>query len=84
MQNNGAIRFFAIALAVVCIFQLSFTLVTNNIEGNANDYATERVAKNKVQGLNQDSLYESYHKRYIASISSPLIAPSVHPPVQRP
>ena len=70
MQNKGAIRFFAIALAVVCIFQLSFTLVTNNIEGNANDYATERVAKNKVQGLNQDSLYEAYNKRYIDSISS--------------
>lgn len=70
MQNKGAIRFFAIALAVVCIFQLSFTLITNNIEGNASDYATERVAKNKTEGINKDSLLEVYNKRYIDSISS--------------
>jgi SecD/SecF fusion protein len=70
MQNKGAIRFFAIALAVVCIFQLSFTLITNNIEGNASDYATERVAKNKTEGINKDSLFEVYNKRYIDSISS--------------
>jgi SecD/SecF fusion protein len=70
MQNKGAIRFFAIALAVVCIFQLSFTLITNNIEGNASDYATERVAKNKTEGVNKDSLFEVYNKRYIDSISS--------------
>jgi SecD/SecF fusion protein len=70
MQNKGAIRFFAIALAVVCIFQLSFTLITNNIEGNASDYATDRVAKNKTEGINKDSLFEVYNKRYIDSISS--------------
>jgi SecD/SecF fusion protein len=70
MQNKGAIRFFAIALAVVCIFQLSFTLITNNIEGNASDYATERVAKNKTEGINKDSLFEVFNKRYIDSISS--------------
>lgn len=70
MQNKGAIRFFAIALAVVCIFQLSFTLITNNIEGNASEYATARVAKNKTEGLNKDSLFEVYNKRYIDSISA--------------
>jgi len=70
MQNKGAIRFFAIALAVVCIFQLSFTLITNNIEGNASEYAAERVAKNKTEGINKDSLLEVYNKRYIDSISS--------------
>ena len=70
MQNKGAIRFFAIALAVVCIFQLSFTLITNNIEGNASEYAAERVAKNKTEGINKDSLLEVYNKRFIDSISS--------------
>jgi SecD/SecF fusion protein len=70
MQNKGAIRFFAIALAVVCIFQLSFTLITNSIEGDASDYAAERVAKNKIEGLNKDSLFEVFNKRYIDSIAS--------------
>ena len=70
MQNKGAIRFFAIALAVVCIFQLSFTLITNIYEGKADKYAKERVANNKIAGLNQDSLYESFNKRFIDSIAS--------------
>ncbi|MDZ4839570.1 MAG: protein translocase subunit SecDF [Bacteroidota bacterium] len=39
MKSKGAIRFFAIALAVVCLFQLSFTLVANLIERDADNYA---------------------------------------------
>lgn len=70
MQNKGAIKFLAIALAVVCIFQLSFTLVTLRIEGKADDYAKEKVAANKTPGLHLDSLYEVYNKRYIDSIAT--------------
>ena len=35
MQSKGAIRFVAIVLALVCLWQLSFTLVTrmNDIHG---------------------------------------------------
>ena len=29
MQSKGAIRFLAIALAIVCLYQLSFTIVAN-------------------------------------------------------
>lgn len=39
MQNKGAIRFFAIALAVVCIYQLSFTFVAQKVERDARNYA---------------------------------------------
>lgn len=39
MQNKGAIRFIAIALALVCVYQLSFTLVTKRVEKKARDYA---------------------------------------------
>jgi SecD/SecF fusion protein len=35
MQSKGAIKFFAIVLAIVCVYQLSFTLVTWNVEKNA-------------------------------------------------
>ena len=31
MQNRGAIRLIAIALALVCIYQLSFTWVTKKV-----------------------------------------------------
>jgi len=39
MQNKGAIRFIAIALILVCIYQLSFTLVTRRVEKKAREYA---------------------------------------------
>ncbi len=39
MQNKGAIRAFAIALALVCIYQLSFTWVSNRIENKAEEFA---------------------------------------------
>jgi len=39
MQNKGAIRFIAIALALVCVYQLSFTLVTKRVEKKASKYA---------------------------------------------
>jgi SecD/SecF fusion protein len=47
MQSKGAIRFLAIALAVVCIYQLSFTVVTKYWEGKAKDYSAGDAAKEK-------------------------------------
>lgn len=40
MQNKGAIRFIAIAMALVCLFQLSFTLITRREEKKALAFAT--------------------------------------------
>ncbi len=37
MQSKGAIKFFAITLAIVCLYQLSFTLVTRNVESKARE-----------------------------------------------
>jgi len=39
MQNKGAIKFFAVALALVCLYQLSFTFVTSRIKDKAAAYA---------------------------------------------
>jgi len=39
MQNKGAIRILAIALAFVCVYQLSFTVVTKKVERDAEQYA---------------------------------------------
>ncbi|MBN1988550.1 MAG: protein translocase subunit SecDF [Bacteroidales bacterium] len=45
MQNKGAIRFIAIALALVCLYQLSFTWVTKRVEKQAREYANGDPAK---------------------------------------
>jgi len=39
MQNKGLVRLFAIALTLVCIFYLSFSVVTNNYTKKAKEYA---------------------------------------------
>ena len=58
MQNKGAIRILAIALAIVCIYQLSFTFVTRKIERNA-----DRISKGDVLA----------RAEYIDSISSEVV-----------
>jgi SecD/SecF fusion protein len=39
MQNKGLIKFFAILFALVSIYQLSFTFVSNKIKGDAKSFA---------------------------------------------
>jgi SecD/SecF fusion protein len=51
MQIKGAIKTFAIALAIVSLYQLSFTFVTKRIEGKANDYAKSETATKQANEL---------------------------------
>jgi SecD/SecF fusion protein len=39
MQGKGVIKFFAILLAIVCLYQLSFTWVARKVESDAAEYA---------------------------------------------
>jgi SecD/SecF fusion protein len=39
MQNKGLVRLFAVALTLVCIFYLSFSVVTNHYNQKAKEYA---------------------------------------------
>jgi SecD/SecF fusion protein len=45
MQNKGFIKFFAIALALACIFQLSFTFVVRKVQSDAKDFAQGNLNK---------------------------------------
>ena len=44
MQNKGAVKLFAIALALVCLYQLSFTWFSNRVEKRASLYAESRTS----------------------------------------
>ena len=46
MQGKGVVRFFLIALTIVCVYQYLLILPTNKVESAANQYAKEMVAKN--------------------------------------
>ncbi|OCX51541.1 protein translocase subunit SecDF [Mucilaginibacter sp. PPCGB 2223] len=47
MQGKGIIKFFAILLAVVCLYQLSFTWVASKVEDDASKYAKGNLLKEK-------------------------------------
>ncbi len=80
MQSRGAIRFFAIAFALVCLFQLSFTFVTKNVERKAQKYAisetttdlAKRLAKGNElrEGFIADSLEMSRERYYLDSMKN--------------
>ena len=47
MQSKGAIKLFAVLLAIVCLYQLSFTLVTRGVEKDAKEAANGDIAKER-------------------------------------
>src|SRR6185437_1452750 len=48
MQGKGVVKFFAIVLAIVCLYQLSFTWVAHKVENDAEKHAKGDAAKVKV------------------------------------
>jgi SecD/SecF fusion protein len=61
MQNRGAIKFFAIAFALVCLFQLSFTYFTNKVEKDAKIYANSEAMTQLAKKIaNGDALREQF------------------------
>ena len=48
MQSKGAIKLFAVLLILVCLYQLSFKLVTRGVEKDWKEYANEDLVKEKL------------------------------------
>jgi SecD/SecF fusion protein len=66
MQSKGAIKFFAIVMAIVCVYQLSFTLVTRNVESKARE-ATAGDAKayqSYMDSISGEPVYNLLVKNY--------------------
>ncbi len=83
MQNKGAIKFFAIAFALVCVFQLSYTYFAKSVEKDANEYANSAqiselakvIAKgdNLLEGKVYDSISKMKEKFYLDSIQNEVV-----------
>ncbi|MCX2839676.1 protein translocase subunit SecDF [Salinimicrobium sp. MT39] len=67
MQNKGIIKVFAILFALVCIYQLSFTFIAGNIEGDAEEFAQQEVPES-VDGY--ITARERAEQRYLDSIGN--------------
>lgn len=69
MQNKGLIKFFAITLTVVCLFQLSFTYFSIRTEKRAKAYATNETATALAQTLSKgDAMLEQVYKDSIVKV----------------
>ena len=80
MQIKGTIKLFAILLALVCLFQLSFSIVTRVVEKKARNYSKSEYVMNEGSSLmtgnklqderTTDSLQTRKYEYYLDSISS--------------
>ncbi len=66
MHNKGLIKVFAIVFSLVCIYQLSFTFITNAIEQEAEEYAVEKISEDQE---NYPKLRENAANTYLDSIA---------------
>ena len=66
MKNRNTILVFSVILAIVCLYQLSFTFKAKNFESKARAYATKKV---KTAGVKFGPTY----RRYIDSLGSKTI-----------
>ena len=59
MQNKGALKLLAIALAIACAYQLSFTFVTQRVEKKAAEYAAGDAVKeqNYLDSVKAETVY---------------------------
>jgi SecD/SecF fusion protein len=83
MQSKGAIRFFAIVFALVCIYQLSFSLFTSRVERNAKNYANSEEVKLLAKKLSNgdvnkelyifDSLAKVKERYYLDSMQNEVV-----------
>lgn len=83
MQNKGAITFFAVVFALVCLYQLSFTVATTRTESKAKEYSVNSQAEQQAKELAQgntvlegylfDSISRSRESYFLDSINNVVI-----------
>ena len=66
MQNKGAISFFAIMLALVCLFELSFTWKASSVESDAKEFAAGDPIKEKayIDSIASEVVYNAIFRKY--------------------
>ena len=67
MQNKGLIKVFAILFGLVCIYQLSFTYIANNVESEAEEFAAQKIDESVA---NYSDLRDQAEQEYLDSIGN--------------
>lgn len=83
MALKGLVRFFAIALILISIYQLSFTWIVNSFESKQKARAEQFVKKNfgNASAETKDSAVNAIYRRYIDSLKEKTIfnVPGLYP-----
>jgi SecD/SecF fusion protein len=66
MQSKGVVRFFLIALSVVCLYQFGLMIPTNNVENKAKSYANECSQSGK-------KAWQACYSHFLDSVSTDTI-----------
>ena len=66
MKSKGAVKLFAISLLLVCLYQLSFTLVTYRVEKKAKEFANGDAEKEKIyiDSISREPVYNLGFAKY--------------------
>ncbi|SHG06035.1 SecD/SecF fusion protein [Salegentibacter echinorum] len=67
MQNKGLIKVFAILFGLVCLYQLSFTFITAEVEREAEDFARQKVSENVED---YSAIRDAEEQKYLDSIAN--------------
>lgn len=71
MQNKGFVVTFAVVLALVCLYYLSFTFVSQSYKNDAKDFAIAYAKKNaNGDKTEEERLYNQMYYHYIDSLST--------------
>ncbi len=62
MQNKGLVRFFALALILVCLYQLSFTYFARKVERDAKQYAYSETFRLQAEELAKTQLRKEHEQ----------------------
>jgi SecD/SecF fusion protein len=63
MQSKGVVRFFLVALTLVCLYQFALVIPTNNVESKARSYAEEMSTKD------QSQTWRQHYSKFLDSLS---------------
>ena len=66
MKSKGAVKLFAISLALVCLYQLSFTFITYRVEKKAKEFANGDAEKEKIyiDSISREPVYNLGFAKY--------------------
>ena len=69
MQNKGFVKVIAVLLTLICLFYLSFSVVTHHYQTKADEYATSKVKGQKfASDAERDYAFNDFRNTYLDSL----------------